>query len=138
MDSGPLNRRALLDAICIQRMQRIHVTCIYTITRDIVPHGEKQRYARIEGRGAVRICVTAPINLPGPTNLWALYLPSPCHVVPLTGVWVTRVASCHVSAPPAPCVGYARPCHVASVPCRIRVGPAHHVSVRATSAPRGL
>ena len=31
----------------------------------------------IKDRGAVRICVTAPIYLPGPTNLWAVHLPTP-------------------------------------------------------------
>ena len=78
----------------------------------------------------VRICVTAPIYLPGPTNPWALHLPTP---PPRTwrpsraSAW-TRVASCHVSASPAPCVGYARPCHVASVPRRIHASPARHVS----------
>ena len=33
--------------------------------------------AFIKDRGAVRICVTAPIYLPGPTNPWALHTPIP-------------------------------------------------------------
>ena len=33
--------------------------------------------ATIKDRGAIRICVTAPIYLPGPTNPWALHMPTP-------------------------------------------------------------
>ena len=105
------------------------------------------RLLRIKGRGAVSVCVTAPIILPRPTNPWALHLPS---LLPRgttrASAW-TRVASCHVSAlpvPPARRVGLAGSATWPCVPRRIRAGPARHVSLRrhvsvhATSTPRGL
>ena len=48
----------------------------------------------------------------------------PYHVAPLTGIRVDPRGL----LPPAPRVGHAQPCHVASMPRRIRVGPARHVN----------
>ena len=99
------------------------------------------KFTHIKCRGAVSLCVTAPIILPGPTIPWALHLPAPLPSGATRASTWTHVASCHVSAPPAPparrmgLVGSATwPC----VPRRIRAGPTRQVSVRATSAPRGL
>ena len=49
---------------------------------------KKTKIAPTKDRGEVSICVTTPIISPGLTNPWALYLPTSCHVAPLTGVHV--------------------------------------------------
>ena len=95
--------------------------------------------ATIKDRGAVRICVIARIYLPRPTNPWALHLPtSPTTWHPSRASTWTRVASCHVSAPPTPRVGHTQPCHVASVPRRIRALVSHTKSAYAHHVIRGV
>ena len=42
VDSSPLDRHALRDAIRLQRARSVYVSCIYEIKRDIVPHGENE------------------------------------------------------------------------------------------------
>ena len=102
------------------------------IPRNIVPHGiEKREIVSIKlGRGNTFAL------LPQTPNQGSLTRgPSKCQPPPPHATWRpsrasawTHVASCHVSAPLAPRVGHARPCHVASVPRRIRAGPARHIS----------
>ena len=112
---------------CIQRPLGCHVSCKGKTPWEHSPTRRKRRrIACIKRRGAVRICVTAPIYLPRPTNLWTLHMPTLLprgtpHGCPRGPAW-TRVASCHVSAPyapPAPRVGHPRLCHVALVSRRI-------------------
>ena len=94
---------------------------------------KRQRIATIKATGAVRICVTAPIYLPGPTNPRALHIPTRLRRGAPHGHprGPARVASCHMSTPPAPRLGHTRPYHVASVLRRIRP-----LVPRATLAPR--
>ena len=62
---------------CIRRPLCRHVSCKGKTPGEHSPTRRKRRrIARIKGRGAVSICVTAPIILPGPTNTWALHLPT--------------------------------------------------------------
>ena len=56
----------------------------------------------IKDRGAVHICVTAPIYLPGPTNPWALHLPTPLPRGAPHG------RSCGPAWPPATCLRHMR------------------------------
>ena len=78
-------------------------------------------------RLSYRTCTWRPTRTPTwPSGLLATWLRPPC------------VASCHASAPPAPCVGC--PGCATWPQCRVAplVGPARHVSRRlATSAPTG-
>ena len=86
----------------------------------------------INYREVVPICVTAPIHLPGPTNPWALHLPTFCHVAPHTGVRVdprgllphvrALCATCASSGPPT---ALPRSLNATSHP---RGGPTRHVS----------
>ena len=125
MDSGPRDRRLCNMIRCLKSR---HVT--YTLRHETghsLTRKKQKNPACINYRGAVRICVTAPIYLPGPTNPWALHLPTPLpRGTPhgrLHGPAWTCVASCHVSAPcapPAPRVGHPQPCHLALVPSHVR------------------
>ena len=87
-------------------------------------------------------------HLPGPTNPWALQMPTPsCHVAPHTGVRVDRLDTCgllpHVRALCAICASRGPP---TALPC-IRALCATYVSrgppaalphgLRAASHPRG-
>ena len=111
--------------------------------RNVWEHSPTQKriieMVTIKDRGVVRICVTAPMYLPGPTNPWALHLPTPCHVTPLTGVRVDPCgllpclhATCASRGPRA-----ALPRGL-SVVLHPRAGPARHISFRAPCHPRGL
>ena len=144
MDSGPHDR-----CLAIGRDARDAATS--PAKENLQEHSPKwrktEKFTHVKRRGAVSICVTAPIILPGPTNPWALHLPAPLPRDTTQVFAWTRVASCHVSAPPAPParrVGLASSATWPCVPRRIRAGLACHVSlarhiiVLATSAPRGL
>ena len=122
------------------------LTYIYAIKRDIVPHGEKGRHWRIlKGRGAVRICVTAPIILPGPTIPWALHLPTslPCGATRASAWTCVAPATCphhllHAWALHLPRMGS---CGSATWPCvsrHIRACSARHVSFACHVSSMGL
>ena len=97
---------------------------------------KKRRRSRLKCGGAVRICVTAPMNSPVPTNPWALHLPTNLARGAHTGAHVDprcRVALRHVAARCASCASRGPP---AALPRGLRAashprgGPARHVSAR--------
>ena len=138
MDLGPCDHRR---SARIQRSSRCHASCK---TDTVWEHSSTRRkYVDI-----LRLNRGAPylgLALLSPNVTRAHYTRGPSTCEPSATwrptrapTWTVRVASCHASAPLAPCVG--RPgsatwpkCHVAP-----RVGPARHVSRRlTTSAPTG-
>ena len=58
-------------------MQSPRHLLIRTVGEDRPTRKKRMEMMTIKYRGAVRICVTAPIYLPGPTDPWALHLPTP-------------------------------------------------------------
>ena len=129
VDSGPRDR--------IRCLRCHHLACICETPQELHPtQRKKMGIASIKDRGAVSICVTAPIYLPRPTNPWALHLLTPWHVAPLPGIRVDlhgllpRVPATCTSC--GPCAALPRvlsptshprwshaprqcPCHVSSV-----------------------
>ena len=73
-------------------------------TREHSPTRRKTaKFTLIKGRGVVSICVTAPINLRGLTNPWALHLPSPLprgapHGRLRGPTWPPATCPCHLRA----------------------------------------
>ena len=133
MDSGPRDRCFVLESDAYRAstsLAQVRFRVGHSPTQN-----KRQRIATIKHRGAVCICVTAPIYLPGPTNPWALHLPDPpCHVAPLTGDRVDPrgLLPC-VSALCATCVSRGSP---AALPRGLNAashphgGPTRHVSLR--------
>ena len=70
VDSGPRDRRLRVYRDHIRRLQCFHVTCRKKeLPREHSPTWKKwERLVHIKRKEAVSICVTTPINLPGPTN----------------------------------------------------------------------
>ena len=114
----------------IRRPPSCHVTCKNKNRVGHSPTGKKENMFATINKGAVyAYCVTAPNNLPGPTNPWALHMRPPYrHVAPTRApTWTVCVASCHALAPLALRAGHTRP---ATWPQR------HVVTARWTRAPR--
>ena len=87
VDSGPHNRPCdIIQRYNPTAMQPPRHLYIRTVWEHSPTRKKRMEMMTINYRWAVRICVTAPIYLPGPTNPWALHLPTPCHVAPHTGV----------------------------------------------------
>ena len=131
MDSGPCDRHFALGSDGSDAATR---PANVSFRGDIVPHGMKKRKTRVYdlGRGnAFALSPQTPNQ--GPLTRGPFTCQSTCHVVPLTGV---RVTSCHVSAPPAPHVGHARPCHVALCAASHQRGSLVPRQLHAKSAPR--
>ena len=114
-----------LDLTPTTRPRRLH-------RLDSVGHSptrnKRRRISTIKHRGAVRICVTSPIYLPGPNNMWALHLPTPLprgapHGRPRGPTWTP--ATCphlvrHLRLAWATCSPATWPqCHVASALWRL-------------------
>ena len=102
---------------------------------------KRRRIVTIKDRRAVRICVTAPIYLPGPTNPWALHLPTPLpHGAPHgrprgpvdpRGLLPRVYALCATCASRGPPAALPRGLSAALHP---RGGPACHISLLAGPA----
>ena len=96
----------------IRRPPRCHVSWNLRMRREHSPTGNKiSEYASIKGGAPLRKCITAPINLLGPTNLWTHHLPARRPSAPRRRPHVytwPRVAPPHVCVVPGQlCVPYA-------------------------------
>ena len=104
---------------------------LHDLTRHSPTRRKTRRLACIKRRGAVSTCVTTPIILSGPTNPWALHLPTPLPRGATQASTWTRVAPAmcprHLCAPTRR-VGSRGSATWPCVPRRIRAGPARHVS----------
>ena len=138
---GPHDRRASFDAMASNACDTATCPASVKNPREHSPTRKKKgEIVSIKARAVYHKCVTGPILLPGPTNLWALHLPAPSlqHGATWAPAWTcVALATCprrvgsrdsatwaHAALPR----GLTQLCHVALPAMSHPRGPTGHVS----------